>query len=117
VAASASPRSAGLNPGSFTSAFLRPPPGRRDCPGGSVSAAPSSICDTPAATVDSEHPAARATAAIPPCPSARAPVPKYTRHWRSLSSGRITANFAASTASAPSGTATYHILSRQNHKP
>ncbi len=79
VAASATPRSAGLNPGSFTSAFLRPAPGRRDRPGGSPGS-PSSISDTPAATVDSEHPAARATAAIPPCPSARASDPRYTRH-------------------------------------
>jgi hypothetical protein len=80
VAASTSSFSAGLNPGSFSSAFARPPPGRRDRPGGSAPASPSSTSSTPAATVDSEHPAARATAAIPPCPSARASAPRYTRH-------------------------------------
>ena len=75
VAASASPRSAALNPGSLSSAFFRPPPGRRARPGGSSSSPPASISDTPAATVVSDTPAARATTTIPPCPSARASEP------------------------------------------
>ena len=69
-----------LTPGLSPPPSCGPPPCRRDRPGGSTSASPSSTSDTPTATVDSEHPAARATAAIPPRPSARAWVPRYTRH-------------------------------------
>ena len=105
VAASTSPRSAPVNPGCASSAFFRPPPGRRDRPRGSPSSLPASISATPAATVVSGTPAARATTAIPPCPSARASDPRYTRHVRSSATFRITANFAASTATASSGTA------------
>jgi hypothetical protein len=108
VAASASPLSAILNPGCVSSAFFRPPPGRRDRPAGSPPSSPDSISATPAATVVSDTPAARATAAIPPCPSARASDPRYTRHVRSSATTRITANFAASPASASSRIAIAH---------
>ena len=81
VLSSSSSSSAAVNPGSLSSSFLRPPPGRRARPGASApSPSSSSACDTPAATVSSDTPAARATAAIPPYPSARASVPRYTRH-------------------------------------
>ena len=80
VAASASPVSACLNPGCDSSAFFRPPPGRRDRPGASPSSPPDSTSDTPAATVVSDTAAATATALIPPYPSARASIPRYCRH-------------------------------------
>ena len=84
-------------------------PGRRDRPAASPPSPPDSISDAPAATVACEHPAARATAAIPPCPSARASDPRYNRHCRSPSpSRRVTANFAASPASASPETAIAH---------
>jgi hypothetical protein len=108
VAASSSPRNAPVNPGCASSAFFRPPPGRRDRPGGSPSSLPASISATPAETMVSDTPAARATAAIPPYPSARASDPRYTRHVRSSATCRITANFAVSTATTSSGTAIAH---------
>ena len=111
VASSSTPPSACLNPGCASSAFGRPAPGRRDRPRASAASAPgSAACAAPAATVTCDAPDARATAATPPRPSARASVPRYTRHWRSSSSSRITANFAASPASASSAIATYHTL-------
>ena len=100
VAASSSSFSACLNPGCVSSAFRRPAPGRRDRPGGRPSSSPDPISDTPAATVVSDTPAASATALIPPRPSASASDPRYTRHVRSSATFRITANFAASTATA-----------------
>ena len=63
VAASSSPRTAWINPGWVSSAFFRPPPARR---GGNAPSSPSSISATPAATMVSDTPAARATTAIPP---------------------------------------------------
>ena len=80
VAPSSRPCSAPVNPGCASSAFFWPPPGRRDRPGGSASSSPASISATPAATVVCDTPAARATAAIPPYPSARASIPRYSRH-------------------------------------
>ena len=75
--ASSTPSSACLNPGWASSAFGRPAPGRRDRPGSSAARASSSAASrNPAATVVSDTPDARATAAIPPCPSARASVPR-----------------------------------------
>lgn len=55
----------------------RPAPGRRDRPGSSAARFSSSPASSaPAATVVSDTRAARATAAIPPYPSARASVPR-----------------------------------------
>jgi hypothetical protein len=63
---SSSPSSARANPGA-SSALGRPAPGRRDRPGSRpASAAGSPASAAPAATVVSDAPDARATAAIPP---------------------------------------------------
>ena len=108
VASSSSPFSPSLNRGCVSSAFFRPPPGRRDRPGGRSSTPPDSISAMPAATVVSDTPAVSATVLIPPRPSASASVPRYTRHVRSSATFRITANFAASPATAPPETAITH---------
>ena len=64
---SSKPSSASFNPRCTSSARGRPAPGRRDRPGSSAASAPSSAASAaPAATVVSDAPDARATAAIPP---------------------------------------------------
>jgi hypothetical protein len=60
---STSASSAGTSPGSVSAAGLRPPPGCRTRPSGS---APASSSATPADTVPSRTPAARATSRTPP---------------------------------------------------
>ena len=107
VAASASSRSAGLNPGSLSSSFFRPAPARRARPG--IGSAPSASSPAPAVTVARDTPAAAATtataAASPhPSPAAypRASDPRYSRHVRSPICGLISAYLPASTVTAES---------------
>ena len=107
MAASASPSSASLNPGCASPAARRPAPGRRDLPG--ITPAPSASSPAPAITVARDTPAAAATTATaaasehPSAPArARASDPRYSRHPRSSTCGRNSANFAASPATTTS---------------
>ena len=104
---SSRPSSACANPGCASAAAGRPAPGRRDRPGPSAFRASSSADSRiPAGTVTGDAPDTRATIPIPLRPAARASVPRYSRHWRSSSTRRITANFSASAASSASATVT-----------
>ena len=73
VPAASSPVSAAANPGSRSSSFLRPAPGRRDRPGiGSAPAASSCAPDITIARDTPAAPATTATAAASPQPDAPA---------------------------------------------
>ena len=85
VDASSRSRSAGINRGSRSSSFLRPPPGRRTRPGPASS--PDASSAAPSATVCHDAPAACATAPTPPSPAARATAPSTSRRDRSSSLG------------------------------
>ncbi len=74
---------------------LRPAQGRRMRPNG---ASPEASSRTPADTLASRTPAARATALIPPRPRDWASAPISRRRCRSSRCGRIASNLAASTA-------------------
>src|SRR5438445_75648 len=96
VGSTSASRSATM-PGSLSTTFLRPPPGRRERAGGPTGTSSSSR--SPSSTVGREIPAALHTAATPPLPSSRASAATTSLRWRSFRCGQSESNLRARVSS------------------
>ena len=104
---------AGSSPGSACSARLRPPPARLTRATG---AAPDSSSFTPSWILDRDAPEARATAAIPPWPKARASAASTSRAARSSRCGSTASNFAFNTDTTSAAMAIHHYQASHSNR-